>query len=373
MLLKGVNSGRGDIASPGACQSGQQTLGILGRAQQMRRLHQALQLIGGNQGNRTTRAAAHQNHFAVIDRTVHERLELLAGLAVGGFDGHGGFPLIGQRYCTTMKQQVLADRIELWPTSRLIPYARNPRKNDHAVDQMAAVIAEFGFRIPIIAKSTAEVVDGHLHLKAALRLGLEQVPIILADDLTPTQIKALRILANRSATWADWDEDLLRLELEELKLDDFDLALTGFDADELLDIMAGDEPNHEGQTDEDVAADQPETIVSTSFWMDTCTLLAIHNSPLRAANALTTLQPSRPNCLLPAPSPVLARPPLPRPTDSMPTCCAAGSHNTDDRPKTARSPHPAPPHPLAPQVSCNSQPPATARHWSVPQAMSGGT
>ena len=163
-----------------------------------------------------------------------------------------------------MKQQVLADRIELWPTSRLIPYARNPRKNDHAVEQMAAVIAEFGFRIPIIAKSTAEVVDGHLRLKAALRLGLEQVPVILADDLTPTQIKALRILANRSATWADWDEDLLRLELEELKLDDFDLALTGFDADELLDIMAGDEPNHEGQTDEDEAPEVPVTPVSKS-------------------------------------------------------------------------------------------------------------
>ena len=163
-----------------------------------------------------------------------------------------------------MKQQVLADRIELWPTSRLIPYARNPRKNDHAVDQMAGAIIEFGFRIPIIAKSTGEVVDGHLRLKAALRLGLEQVPVILADDLTPVQIKALRILANRSATWADWDEDLLRLELEELKLDDFDLALTGFDADELLDIMAGDEPNHEGQTDEDVAPEAPVTPVSKS-------------------------------------------------------------------------------------------------------------
>lgn len=117
-------------------------------------------------------------------------------------------------------------KFEHWPTSRLTPYARNPRKNDHVVDQMAAAITEFGFRIPIIARSTGEVVDGHLRLKAALRLGLETVPVILADDLTPAQIKAFRILANRSATWADWDEDLLRLELEELKLDDFDLALT---------------------------------------------------------------------------------------------------------------------------------------------------
>jgi DNA modification methylase len=106
------------------------------------------------------------------------------------------------------------------------------------------------------------VVDGHLRLKAALRLGLETVPVILADDLTPAQIKAFRILANRSATWADWDEDLLRLELEELKLDDFDLALTGFDADELLEIMAGEETTTEGNTDEDAAPEVPVRPVS---------------------------------------------------------------------------------------------------------------
>ena len=153
-------------------------------------------------------------------------------------------------------------KLEHWPTSRLIPYARNPRKNDHAVEQMASAISEFGFRIPIIAKSTGEVCDGHMRLKAALRLGLEQVPVILADDLTETQIKVFRILANRSATWADWDEDLLRLELEELEEADFDLALTGFDADELLEIMAGEETTTEGNTDEDAAPDVPETPVS---------------------------------------------------------------------------------------------------------------
>ena len=153
-------------------------------------------------------------------------------------------------------------KFEHWQTSRLLPYARNPRKNDHVVDQMAAAITEFGFRIPIIAKSTGEVVDGHLRLKAALHLGLETVPVVLADDLTPAQIKAFRILANRSAIWADWDEDLLRLELEELKLDDFDLALTGFDADELLEIMAGEETTSEGNTDEDASPEVPVTPVS---------------------------------------------------------------------------------------------------------------
>ena len=153
-------------------------------------------------------------------------------------------------------------KLEHWPTSRLIPYARNPRKNDHAVEQMAGAISEFGFRLPIIAKSTGEICDGHLRYKAAQHLGLEQVPVILADDLTETQIKAFRILVNRSATWADWDEDLLRLELEELKLDDFDLALTGFDADELLEIMAGEETTSEGNTHEDAAPEVPETPVS---------------------------------------------------------------------------------------------------------------
>jgi DNA modification methylase len=151
---------------------------------------------------------------------------------------------------------------EYWPTERLIPYSRNPRKNDHAVEQMAGAIRDFGFRIPIIAKSTGEICDGHLRYKAALRLGLEKVPVILADDLTETQLKAFRILANRSATWAEWDEDLLRLELEELQEADFDLALTGFDADELLEIMAGEETTTEGHTDEDAAPEVPITPVS---------------------------------------------------------------------------------------------------------------
>jgi ParB-like chromosome segregation protein Spo0J len=80
-------------------------------------------------------------------------------------------------------------KIEYWPISRLLPYARNPRKNDHAVDQMAAVIAEYGFRIPIVARSTGEIVDGHLRLNGAQRLALETVPVTLADEwLTPKRI-----------------------------------------------------------------------------------------------------------------------------------------------------------------------------------------
>jgi DNA modification methylase len=146
-------------------------------------------------------------------------------------------------------------QLEQWPLSRLIAYARNPRKNDHVVDQMVSVIKEFGFRIPIIAKSTGEVVDGHLRLKAAKQLNLETVPVLLADDLTPEQIKAFRLLANRSATWADWDNELLGLELAELKDAGFDLDLTGFGEEELAALLGGNEMT--GLTEDDAVPELP--------------------------------------------------------------------------------------------------------------------
>ena len=144
--------------------------------------------------------------------------------------------------------------LETWPVDRLIPYARNPRKNDAAVDQMCGAIKEFGFRIPIVARSDGTVVDGHLRLKAAQRLGLTDVPVALADDLTEAQIKAFRLLANRSATWADWDNDLLALELEDLKFEGFDLGLTGFADLELAALLA---ETTEGLTDPDGDPDAP--------------------------------------------------------------------------------------------------------------------
>ncbi len=90
-------------------------------------------------------------------------------------------------------------RLEHWPLDRLIEYSRNPRRNDEAVDQMVGAIAEFGFRIPIIARSDGLVVDGHLRLKAARRLQMDSVPVVLADELSEAQIKAFRLLANKSA------------------------------------------------------------------------------------------------------------------------------------------------------------------------------
>lgn len=113
----------------------------------------------------------------------------------------------------------------------LVPYARNPRKNDHAVDQVAAVIREFGFRVPIIAKSDGTIVDGHLRYKAAQKLGLAEVPTVSADDLTETQIRALRISVNRMADLAEWDAQLLELEVAELEEVAFPTELVGFDLD----------------------------------------------------------------------------------------------------------------------------------------------
>ena len=100
-------------------------------------------------------------------------------------------------------------QLEQWPIGRLVEYERNPRKNDDVVDRMAQAIVEFGFRIPIVARSDGLVVDGHLRLKAARLLGLDTVPVVLADELSETQIKAFRLLANQSANWAEWDEALL--------------------------------------------------------------------------------------------------------------------------------------------------------------------
>ena len=108
-------------------------------------------------------------------------------------------------------------KVETWSIDRLIPYARNPRRNDEQVDRMCSAIKEFGFRIPIVAKSDGSVVDGHLRLKAAQKLGLKEVPVALADELTDAQVKAFRILANKSSNWAEWDTDLLKLEVRSLK------------------------------------------------------------------------------------------------------------------------------------------------------------
>jgi DNA modification methylase len=123
------------------------------------------------------------------------------------------------------------------------PYARHPRVNDHAIGRLEAVIRAYGFKVPILARSNGDVVDGDLRLKVAIKMGLLELPVILCDEWSPAQVKAFRLVVNRSVSWAHWDEELLALELEDLKTLDFDLSLTGFDGPEidLLLLGAGDD------------------------------------------------------------------------------------------------------------------------------------
>lgn len=147
-------------------------------------------------------------------------------------------------------------QIEYWDIDKLVPYVRNPRRNDDAVPKMAGLIKEFGFKVPVVIRSDGEVVDGHLRLKAARQLGMEQVPVVLADEWTPAQVKAFRLAVNRSAEWAEWDEELLKLELADLKLEDFDLDLIGFED------VALDDGGTEGLTDPDEVPEMQEQPVT---------------------------------------------------------------------------------------------------------------
>jgi len=126
-----------------------------------------------------------------------------------------------------------------WPIDRPIPYARNSRKiPQRAIDKVAASIKEFGFRQAIVVDKHGVIICGHTRWLAAKKLGLREVPVHVAENLTPAQVKAYRLMDNRSHQETDWDLELLGPELEDLKGLDFDLALTGFDERELEDLLA---------------------------------------------------------------------------------------------------------------------------------------
>ena len=124
------------------------------------------------------------------------------------------------------------------PLEKLIAYAGNPRKNDHAVEAVASAIKRFGFRVPVLAKSDGSLIDGHLRVKAAKHLGMKEVPVVLCDDLSEADIKALRISINRMAELADWDSELLSAELEGLAAEGITLEDVGFDAAALEELGA---------------------------------------------------------------------------------------------------------------------------------------
>ena len=120
---------------------------------------------------------------------------------------------------------------------QLIPYTRNPRNNKGAVAKVAASIKEYGFRQPIVVDSEMVVVAGHTRLAAAWQLNIGKVPVHIADNLSDAQIQAYRIMDNRSHEEAEWDDDLLGIELADLSDQDFDLGLTGFSAAEIEQLM----------------------------------------------------------------------------------------------------------------------------------------
>lgn len=113
--------------------------------------------------------------------------------------------------------------------SDLRPYARNPRKNDQAVDAVANSIREFGFKVPIVIDKNGEIIAGHTRYKAAKKMKLEEIPCIIADDLTEEQIKAFRLADNKVGELADWDFDLLSDELDGIL--DIDMSEFGFGLD----------------------------------------------------------------------------------------------------------------------------------------------
>lgn len=126
-----------------------------------------------------------------------------------------------------------------WPIARPIPYARNSRKiPERAVDKVAASIKEFGWRVPIVVDKDGVIICGHTRLLAAKKLGLQEVPVHVADNLTPAQVKAYRLMDNRSHEEAQWDLELLGPELAELRGLDFDLELTGFDGREIDELLS---------------------------------------------------------------------------------------------------------------------------------------
>lgn len=153
--------------------------------------------------------------------------------------------------------------VEEWEIGRLRPYERNPRVNDPAVPKMVQAIEEFGFRIPVVARSDGLIVDGHLRYKAAVKMGLPTVPVALADGLSEDQIRAFRLLANRSVSWAQWDDELLAEEMGLLAESGFDLSLTGFDEVDLSRLLGEDlsTPNG-GETDPDDIPSPPVTPVT---------------------------------------------------------------------------------------------------------------
>ena len=149
------------------------------------------------------------------------------------------------------KEYLRSQEIKVVPIGYVKPYPNNPRDNEKAVPAVAASIERFGFRNPILVDGDGVIIEGHTRRLAAIGLGMKEVPVVYATDLTPEQVKALRIADNKVGELAEWDFDALKVELNGLP--DFDLTALGFDMDELAKVLGSEW--REGQTDAD---DVPE-------------------------------------------------------------------------------------------------------------------
>lgn len=150
--------------------------------------------------------------------------------------------------------------VESWPIDRVKPYERNPRLNDGAVEAVAASITEYGMRQPLVVDTDGVIIVGHTRWKAAKKLGLTEVPVHVARDLEPEAVRAYRIADNKTAELADWDFDLLPIELQGLSDCGYDLGLLGFDKDELAKLL--DPGVQEGLTDPDEVPEPPDDPVT---------------------------------------------------------------------------------------------------------------
>jgi len=147
-------------------------------------------------------------------------------------------------------------KVETLDLGRIRPYASNPRVNDQAVEAVARSLKEFGFRQPIVVDEAGVIIVGHTRWKAAAKLGLKKVPVHVAKDLSPEQIKAYRIADNQTASLAEWDYELLPIELKDLQAAEFDLDLLGFSTDDLAKILGNE--LQDGLTDPDDVPEPPD-------------------------------------------------------------------------------------------------------------------
>lgn len=151
-------------------------------------------------------------------------------------------------------------QVEMWKTSQVKPYDKNPRRNDGAVDAVAASIREFGFQQPIVVDRDGIIIAGHTRHKAARKLGLKEVPVVVADGLSPEKVKAYRLADNKVGELAGWDFSLLDRELAELDELDFDLSEFGFDIGseaEGTPVVGAKEYSQEDFSDEKFAHECP--------------------------------------------------------------------------------------------------------------------